>query len=90
MPDTWGSLHAGDVVLGSDGQEWGVEQVDDIGGLVVGLVRHGERVTGYPDADAPVTVVSRCDTAAEQAAWQALNDAGLQPQVISESWESSE
>jgi fructose-1,6-bisphosphatase/inositol monophosphatase family enzyme len=85
--DTWGSLHAGDVVLSSDDKRelWGAAAV---AGRRVTLVRHGQSVTGYPEPAEPVSVVSRCDTSAEAMAWQVLDAAGLQPQVISETWES--
>ena len=94
--DTWGSLHAGDVVLGSNGREWGVERMthfapfdgDDRTVVTVTLVRHGERATATLAATVPVTVVRRADTSEEYRAAAVLLAAGLQPEVIEERWES--
>jgi hypothetical protein len=90
--DTWGSLHAGDVVLGGDPPvEWGVERVvfGEVGqGLQVTLVRHGERATAMIKAHLPVVVVRRADTSEEYRAAETLLAAGLTPEVIEERWES--
>jgi hypothetical protein len=89
---TYGSLHAGDIVLGfEDGLPWGVEYVSHRYGpsgrtFEVGLVRHGVRVAGWPETHAPVSVVQRSHTALEAGAYQALADAGLAPEVIEERW----
>lgn len=89
MQATWDVVHAGEVVRGHDGNDWGVETIDQRGGLLgVTLVRHGQRITGWPTPDTPILVVQRCDTIAEAQAWQALAAAGLAPEVIHESWES--
>ena len=88
-PSTYGQLHAGDVVLGADGKTWGVLSICHGAGSTARLVLvQGTReVTGWPRRDEPVTVVHRCDTAAEAAAWAALAAAGLAPEVIAEQWE---
>lgn len=88
---TYGTLHAGDVVLGDDdGQEWGVEYVARQRGtatpFAVGLIRHGARVTGYPEETTPVVVVRRADTSLEAGAYEMLAAAGLAPEVIAEGW----
>jgi hypothetical protein len=89
---TFGSLHGGDIVLGQDGNAWGVEYVSRKWGAIAGpafevcLVRHGARVTGWPDESASVTVVQRADTALEAGAYTVLTEAGLNPEVISERW----
>lgn len=87
---TWGALHAGDVVQGSDGLAWGVVGVghDATPRFSVQLYRLGAAVVGYPHPDTPVLVIRRADTRAEEAAWSVLTDAGLQPTVISETWET--
>jgi hypothetical protein len=88
-PSTYGQLHAGDVVLGADGEPWGVWRLwrYEGGQLTIVLMRGEREVTGYPRPDEPVTVVHRCDTSAEAAAWALLAAGGLQPQVIEEHWE---
>lgn len=85
---TWAVVHAGEVVRGHDGNDWGVETIDRRDGLAVTLVRHGQRITGRPTPETPILVVQRCDTTAEAQAWQALADAGLGCDVIYETWES--
>jgi hypothetical protein len=92
-PDTWGSLHAGDVVLGNDGQEWGVEATRRTalfvsGHVTITLVRHGMRATAGVAAHLPVVVVRRADTSEEYRAAGALLAGGLTPEVIEERWES--
>lgn len=89
---TYGQLHAGDIVLGDDGEQWGVEYVATQYGpgttpFAVGLVRHGRRVVGYPSPHAEVVVVQQADTALEAGAFETLQAAGLNPEVISERWE---
>lgn len=78
-------VHAGDTVLGHDGNVWGVESIDHGPPLVVTLVKHGERVTGYPPAGTEVTVIEAADVRAEQWAAQVLIDAGLGPIIVKES-----
>lgn len=92
-PSTYGALHAGDIVLGADANEWGVAYVGrprraSKHRLEVELVRHGESVTGYPASGERVDVVHRADTSAEHAAAGHLLDAGLQVELIGETWES--
>jgi hypothetical protein len=79
-------VHAGDIVLGHDGQEWGVAEIQHAPHLAVTLVRHGARITGYPPAGTPITVITPADFSAEAHAWQALDAAGLQPEILGEKW----
>lgn len=69
----------GDVVLGHDGELWGVEDIQRVPQLAVILVRYGRRLTGYPPAGTPVTVV-------QPAGVQAFIDAGLGPEILGEVW----
>jgi hypothetical protein len=87
---TYGALHAGDVVLGVDNQAWGVVTIGIIAGGVfaVRLYRHGHSVTGYPARETPVFVIQRADTSAEARAWEAFQSRGIEPEIISESWET--
>jgi hypothetical protein len=70
-------VHAGDTVLGHDGDVWGVEAIDHGPPLAVTLVKHGGavRVTGYPPAGTPVTVVEPADVGAEERAYAVLTEA---------------
>jgi hypothetical protein len=81
----------GDIVLGHDGHEWGIAAIDREPRLGVTLVRHGERITGYPPPGTPVTIVQRAavpaDGSAEAAAMAALLGAGLMPRLVRETWE---
>ena len=81
---TYEQVHAGDIVLGHDGELWGVEGISHVPQLAVTLVRHGQRVTGYPPPGTGVTVVSAADVAAEARAVQTFIDAGLGVDLISE------
>ena len=81
--DTYETVHAGDVVLGHDGQEWGVAA---IGGGAVTLVRFGEQVTGYPPGGTPVTVLSRADTIEEARAYDVLRASYGDVEVLGEVW----
>lgn len=83
MP-TFEQVHAGDIVLGHDGELWGVEAIDHAPRLAVTLVRHGQRVTGYPPAGTPITVVTPADLSAEFWAAQVFIDAGFDIEIISE------
>lgn len=86
---TYEQVHTGDVVLGHDGDTWGVEQiVHDDGVTVVTLVRHGERVTGRPPAGTEVTVLVPADVRAEEWAVQQLIDAFGPVELIGERWAS--
>lgn len=66
---TYEQVHAGDIVLGHDGELWGVAGIDRAPKLAVTLVRHGHSVTGYPPPGTPITVVQAADVRAE--AWAA-------------------
>lgn len=81
--DTYETVHTGDVVLGHDGQEWGVAA---IGGGAVTLTRFGQTVTGYPLPDTPVTVLSRADTIEEARAYAALAASFGDVEVLGELW----
>ena len=81
---TYEQVHAGDIVLGHDGELWGVEAISHAPQLAVTLVRHGRRVTGYPAAGTGVTVVTPADVSAEGRAAQALIDAGLGVEILYE------
>lgn len=85
---TYEQVHAGDVVLGHDGELWGVAEIDHAPQLRVTLVRYDVRITGYPPADTWCTVVTPGDIRAEAWAVDALIGAGLGPvEIISEKWE---
>jgi hypothetical protein len=86
--NTYESVHAGDVVLGHDGELWGVARIEREPELVVELVRYGARVVGRPPAGTPVTVVEPADVSAEQRAVNALLGGGFDVELISERWES--
>ena len=77
-------VHAGDIVLGHDGELWGVEAIDHVPQLAVTLVKHGQQVTGYPPAGTPVTVVAPADLSAEFWAAQMFIDAGFDVEIVSE------
>lgn len=83
MMDTYETVHTGDVVLGHDGQEWGVAA---IGGGAVTLTRFGQTVTGYPPPRTPVTVLSRADTIEEARAYAALAASFRDVEVLGEVW----
>jgi hypothetical protein len=83
---TYEGLHAGDLVLGDDGEVWGVSSITHAPRLVVTLVRHEHAVTGTPPPGTPVTVVQRADVTAEFAAAATLI-AGLgSVELIGETW----
>lgn len=87
--DTWDGVHAGDVVLGHDGQTYGVVSVVHTvpGGPVVTLTRHGLTVgPAQPPPGAPITVLQRADATAEARAFTVLATAGLNPELIRESY----
>ena len=81
---TYEQVHAGDIVLGHDGELWGVAAIDHAPQLAVTLVKHGHRVVGYPPPGTGVTVVTPVDVAAEARAAQVFIDAGLGVEIISE------
>lgn len=85
--DTYETVHAGDVVLGADGQEWGVVAISRVGGqLAVALTRFGQTVTGYPPSGTPVTVLSRADTIEEARAYEVLAASFGDVEVLGEVW----
>jgi hypothetical protein len=87
VSDTWESVHTGDVVLGHDGQTYGVVdiQFDDPRGPIVLLYRHGQTVgPAQPPPGTPITVIKRADTTMEAQAFSVLQAAELTPQVIRE------
>jgi len=79
-------VHAGDHVLGHDGEVWGVAEIDHAPALRVVLTRPGYRVQGWPPAGTPVTIVHRADTSAEATAVEALIAARMTPELIGERW----
>jgi hypothetical protein len=85
---TYESVHAGDIVLGHDGELWGVARIEHEPELVVELVKHGTRVVGRPPAGTPVTVVTPADVDAERQAAGALVSAFGPVKIVSERWES--
>lgn len=84
--DTYETVHAGDVILGHDGQEWGVAQVWREPQLTVILKRFEQEVTGYPPAGTPVTVLSRADTIEEARAYEVLRASFGDVEVLGEVW----
>lgn len=86
--DTYETVHGGDIVLGHDGELWGVERIEHEPRIAVTLVKGSQRVTGYPPPGTPITVVQRADVSAEHDAAAVLLAAGLGPlHIISERWE---
>jgi hypothetical protein len=86
---TYEDVHAGALVLGHDNEVWGVAEIRRSPVLAVTLVRDEGRVrvTGYPPAGTPVTVVQAADVGAEATAAQTLMDAGLGPiEIVGEVW----
>jgi hypothetical protein len=83
---TYEEVHAGDHVLGHDGDIWGVAEIEHVPRIAVTLVKPGCRVTGYPPAGTPVTIVARSDVTAEHAAAGVLIAAGFNIDIISEQW----
>jgi hypothetical protein len=82
---TYEQVHAGDIVLGHDNALWGVEAITHAPQLVVHLVKHGHRVTGYPPPGTAVTVVTPADLTTEARAAQVFIDAGLDVEIVHES-----
>ncbi len=71
-------------MLGHDGELWGVETIDHAPQLAVTLVKHGQRIIGYPPPGTPVTVVTPAGVAAEARAAQMFIDAGLDVEIVRE------
>lgn len=85
---TWDDVHAGDVVLGHDGQEWGVESIaPHPAGPVITIVRHGQRLVAQPPPGTPITRLAEADVSAEAHAFATLTAAGLGPVVLWESYQ---
>lgn len=72
-------VHAGDIVLGHDGELWGVAEIQHVPQLAVTLVRHGVRVTGCPPAGTEVAIVQAADVRAEEWALDVMIAAGFGP-----------
>jgi hypothetical protein len=89
---TYEDVHSGDVVLGHDGEVWGVERIAHVPHLAVTLIRDGgvHRITGYPPPGTEVTVLQRADVSAEARAAQMFIDAGIGVEVVSEGWETGD
>ena len=83
---SYDEVHAGDHVLGYDGDLWGVEAIEHSPRLAVTLVKPGHSVTGYPPAGTQVTIVHRSDVSPEGAAWQVLAAAFGPVEVVGEKW----
>jgi hypothetical protein len=85
---TYEDAHAGDVVLGHDGELWGVQHIAHEPELSVVLVKHGHRVVGRPPAGTSVTIVERADVTKEFGAAELLAAAFGPLVIVSETWES--
>ncbi len=83
---TYEEVHTGAVVLGHDGDLWGVEHIEREPQLAVTLVKNGQRVTGYPPAGTPITVVKPADIEAERQAADVLLAAGFDVGIVREHW----
>jgi fructose-1,6-bisphosphatase/inositol monophosphatase family enzyme len=83
--DTYETVHTGDVILGGDGQEWGVSEINRETGAVT-LTRFGVQTTGYPPAGTPVTVLSRADTIEEARAFAVLQQSFGDVSLVGETW----
>lgn len=83
---TYEQVHAGDHVLGYDGDVWGVAAVTRVPQLSVTLVKPGQRVTGYPPPGTPVTILHQSNVRAEEEAAGALIAGGLPVEILGEEW----
>jgi hypothetical protein len=87
---TWEQVHVGDLVEGHDRLTYWVSEIilGDPRGPSVTIVRDGV-ATGpaQPAPGTPIFVVWRADTSAEAGAFAVLQQAGLDPAVIRESYE---
>ena len=81
---TYEQVHAGDVVLGGDGNAWGVAMIQHRPSLAVTLVRHGARVTGHPPDGTEVTVIEPTDVRALGWAFGVLAEAFGDIELIGE------
>lgn len=84
---TYEEIHVGAVVLGHDGNTWGVEHIEREPVLAVTLYRNGFRTTGYPPPGTEVVVISAADVSAELAAAENLIHAFGSVELIAEHWE---
>lgn len=88
---TWRDVHAGDIVLGHDGQEWGVLGIEhDPPSMLdrtsaVTLTRYGRTLTGRPPSVAPVIITQTADHSDTASAIDALLSVGFGVEIISES-----
>lgn len=89
-PTVWEDVHTGDVVIGHDDRTYGVVDVQ-LGhpyGPIVTLYRDGLTIgPAQPPPGTPICVEQRADMSAEAAAFAALQQAGLAPAVIRESYQ---
>jgi hypothetical protein len=83
---TYEALHAGDLVLGDDGEVWGVSYISHVPQLTVTLVRPGNAVTGCPPLGMPVTVVQRADVTEEFRAAHFLIMGLGAVEILGETW----
>lgn len=82
---TFEDVHAGDVVLGHDGELWGALAVECEPQLAVTLVRHEQTLVARPPAGTAVVIVDEVDLSAETRAWKILTAAGMGPvEIIAE------
>jgi hypothetical protein len=84
---TWEQVHAGDIVRGHDGNNWGVVSVTfgDPAGPVIVLHRLGTTVgPAQPGPGTRITIVERANTRDEAAAFAVLQAAGFGPEVLHE------
>ena len=84
---TYEQVHAGDTVLGHDGNLWGVEAITFVPQIVVTLVRYERTITGYPPPGTPVVIVKPADVEPERVAAGVLIGAGFTVELIAERWE---
>lgn len=85
---TWDQVHAGDIVLGHDGNAWGVASVaPHPAGPVVEIVRHGETLRAQPPVGTPITVIEAADVATEAQVFGMFERAGLGPEILWESYQ---
>lgn len=89
---TWEQVHVGDLIEGHDapGQHYWVSEIilGDPRGPVVTIVRDGIVIgPAQPAPETPIFVVWHADTSAEAGAFAVLQQAGLDPAVIRESYE---
>lgn len=87
---TYEDVEPGCVVLGHDGESWGVSRIVREPQFAVTLVRFGRTVTGYPPSGTPVTVLSWPERdPAEVAAVAALSEAFGPMDLIEQRWEGA-